>query len=551
MASLPALDRLTDISVSAVIGSVNGQITTVFTKLNALHAKNAFAFAIIVGHLFADQEHSNQELDEQLTDLLAGKVEVALPTYFVLGKRSLPEAVIEKLSANAGEICPNLYFLGRRTTIKTSEGVKIVALGGARTDATPDKASISEYTPLHTQQDVSVLRGANTADILLTSDWPADIRVGSKAQYTGEDPGSERGVSDLCAVLKPRYHFSTSHGFFEREPFFHAQNEDSVGFQTTRFLSLAPFGNASKQKWIYAFSLDLSSVLPQTVPAGTTASPLSQPVKKRKALEPQSFSRFGDGETGRPRGNKRARAPPQPRECFFCLSNPNIASHLITSIGNSSYLTTSKGPLPTPTTFKSLGFPGHILIIPLEHSPTLEAIQDAESKRDTLAEMHKYRDALQKMVAEKSASGPEAHKLGAVTFEISRAGGVHVHWQFMPVPKDLITRGLVEAAFKVEAENEKYPAFETGALSKDIVTEGDYFRAILWSGDGEKEKSLTLPLYASFRFDLQFGRRVLGKLLGLESRSHWQDCGQSEAEEIMDAEAFKEAFKSYDFSLED
>ena len=151
----------------------------------------------------------------------------------------------------------------------------------------------------------------------------------------------------------------------------------------------------------------------------------------------------------------------------------------------------------------------------------------------------------------RQASGPEADRLGAVTFEISRASGVHVHWQFMPVPKSLITRGLVEAAFKVEAENEKYPAFETSALSKDAVTEGDCFKAILWSGDGEKEKSLTLPLNASFRFDLQFGRRVLGKLLGLESRSHWQDCGQSEAEETKDAEAFKDAFKSYDFSLDD
>lgn len=435
--------------------------------------------------------------------------------------------------------------------MKTSEGVKIVSLGGAHADATTDKDAITEFTPIHTQQDISTLRGANTADILVTSEWPAEIRVGSKAQHAGEDQVSQQGVADLCTVLKPRYHFSASDAFFEREPFFHAQEADSSGYQITRFISLAPYGNANKQKWIYAFSLDLSSVLPQTIPAGTTACPLSFTAKKRKALEPQSFSRFGNGDGGRPRGNKRARAPPQPRECFFCLSNPTIAAHLITSIGNSSYLTTSKGPLPTPTTFKSLGFPGHMLIIPLEHSPTLAAIQDAESKKETIAEMHKYRVALQKMVAERSASTPEADRLGAVTFEINRAGGIHVHWQFMPVPSDLIRRGLVEAAFKVEAENEHYPAFEESGVSTDVIAEGDCFKAILWSGFGEEEKTLVLPLDASFRFDLQFGRRVLGKLLGLESRSHWQDCGQTEAEETRDAEAFKEAFKPYDFSLED
>lgn len=476
---------------------------------------------------------------------------MTLPTYFALGRRSLPSAVEEKLAADAGELCPNLYFLGRRTTVKTSEGVKIVALGGAQADATADKNPVTEFTATHTQQDVSVLRGANTADVLVTSEWPTDIRVGSKVQYAGDNQVSQQGVADLSATLKPRYHFSASETFFEREPFFHAQDEDSIGYQITRFISLAPYGNPTKQKWIYAFSLDANPVLPQTVPTGTTASPLSDKSRKRKALEPQPFSRYGGGSDGpRSRGNKRARAPPTPKECFFCLSNPNIASHLITSIGDSSYLTTAKGPLSTPTTSPSLGFPGHMLIIPLEHAPTLAAIQDTESRKDTIAEMHKYRAALQDMVAERSESGAEASKLGAVTWEISRAGGIHVHWQFMPVPRDLIRSGLVEAAFKVEAENEHYPAFEASKVSTDVAAEGDCFRAILWSGD-DKEKVLVLPLDNSFRFDLQFGRRVLGKLLGLEARSHWQDCGQSEAQETTDAETFKTAFKTFDFSLEE
>lgn len=505
-----------------------------------------------MGDLFADTDNTLPEHEAQLNQLFQGGVEVAFPTYFALGRRALPESVIEKLAANAGEVCPNLYFLGRRTTVKTSEGVKIVGLGGSHADVVTEQESITEFTATHTQQDVSVLRGANAADILVTSEWPAEIRVGSKVQYAGEDQVSQQGVADLCTVLKPRYHFSASEAFFEREPFFHAQEPDSAGYQITRFISLAPYGNTAKQKWIYAFSLDTSAIPPATIPAGTTASPLSFTAKKRKALpDQQTYSRYANGDSGRPRGNKRARAPPLPKECFFCLSNPNIASHLITSIGNSSYLTTAKGPLPTPQTFPTLGFPGHMLIIPLEHAPTLDLIQDAESKKETVAEMHRYRGALQTMVAERSASAAEADKLGAVTWEINRAGGIHVHWQFMPVPRDLIRRGLVEAALKVEAENEHYPALQSSNISTDVAVEGDCFRAVLWSAADEEEKVLILPLDNSFRFDLQFGRRVLAKLLGVESRSHWQDCGQNEAEETTDAETFKKAFKPYDFSLEE
>ncbi|GAB7348380.1 hypothetical protein MBLNU459_g6815t1 [Dothideomycetes sp. NU459] len=535
----------------AVIGAINGQISAVFGKLSVLHAKNKFAFAIIVGDLFAAPEDAALN-DAELQQLISGKVEVPLPTYFALGRRALPGKVEETLSANAGELCPNLYFLGRRTTVKTSEGVKIVALGGAHAGPAEDKGSTNEYSPTHTSEDIKVLRGAHAADILVTSEWPADIRAGSKAAFSGENHVSQQDLADLCAALKPRYHFSASDAFLEREPFFHAQTEDTSGYQITRFLSLAPYGNSTKQKWIYAFSLNTSAIPPTEIPAGTTASPLSFTVKKRKALapEPQSFSRFGNGDSSRQRGKKRQRMPPNPSECFFCLSNANVATHLITSIGNSSYVTTAKGPLSTSQTFPALGFPSHMLIIPLEHSPTLAMIQDSESKKDTIAEMHRYRMTLQQMLKERSEPAPEADKLGAVTWEINRAGGVHIHWQFLPVPRDLINRGLVEAAFKVEAENERYPAFESSSMSTDVAAEGDCVKVTIWSPDTE-ERTMILPLDSSFRFDLQFGRRVLAKLLGLESRSHWQDCGQSETEETSDADTFKEAFKPHDFSLED
>ena len=132
----------------------------------------------------------------------------------------------------------------------------------------------------------------------------------------------------------------------------------------------------------------------------------------------------------------------------------------------------------------------------------------------------------------------------------------------------MVKKGLVEAAFKVEAENERYPTFKNKEIGDGTGEQGDFFRVWIWrpSGgvdatlDGEvegeaedkgEEKELVLPLSEGFRFDLQFGRRVMAKLLGLEGRMNWRDCGQSDEEEKRDAEAFKGAFKRFDFSLEE
>lgn len=141
-----------------------------------------------------------------------------------------------------------------------------------------------------------------------------------------------------------------------------------------------------------------------------------------------------------------------------------------------------------------------------------------------------------------------------------------MHWQFLPVPAEMVKKGLVEAAFKVEAENEKYPTFKSKEIGDGTGEHGDFFRVWTWrpeggvdatlDGDGEgkgkgEEKELVLPLSEGFRFDLQFGRRVMAKLLGLEGRMNWRDCGQSGEEEKRDAEGFKAAFKNFDFSLEE
>lgn len=526
---------------------------------------------------------------------MKGSITIPLPTYFTVGIHPLPQQIIDKIENSDGEVCPNLYFLNKRSTTKTSEGLRIVNLGGTLDPAITAGLSKDRFLPFHTEDDAKALRGANSADILLTSHWPLSISSGSHINISDEVqlPPAEQCVADLCSILRPRYHFATSNDlFYEREPFFNLSDEGQPDTTSiTRFISLASFNNLSKQKWLYAFSTDPNAAPPSIMPAGTTASPLTNLSKKRHRYPDQSeaYSRFAHGgDNYRPQ--KRAKGTGKltmPQECFFCLSNPNLSTHLITSIATDTYLTTAKGPLPTPTTFPSLPIPGHILIIPLAHSSTLATIPDASSRASTYKEMQRYRRSLHSLLIDKSTNGA----LGAVTWEISRRSGVHVHWQFLPCATDLIKAGLVEAAFRVEAENERFPAFK----SKDIgdggaePAGGDYFRVWIWRpstadpngdkadaanggecdsgsaedhGDAEsgattgretrgKEKQLVLPLEAGMRFDMQFGRRVMAKLLGLENRMDWRACAQTEDEERKDAEGFKAAFRKFDFSLEE
>lgn len=538
-----------------VIGNVNCELREVFTKLAKLQTKQNFSFAIIAGDLFGDCT-TEKELDE-VSALLQESIVVPLPTYFGLGSRPLPTRVIERIEAK-DEVCSNLYFLGKRGTLKTSEGIRLVSLGGTLESG---KQS-NRFHPGYTDADVRALYGTHNADILITHQWPKGIRTGSKVQVPDGVTTTEetQPLADLCSTLKPRYHISTSDIFYEREPFFHMPNEEEPDAKPlTRFLSLASYNNPSKQKWMYAFSLDPKAPYPLTVPTGATASPLGPVQTKRKGLPSQreSYHRFAGPEEHEQRPRKRARGPPPgPQECFFCLSNPNIATHLITSIGNECYLTTAKGPLPSAKTFPELGFPSHILIIPFTHTPTLNTITDKEARLSTCTEMQRYRTSLHSMLKQRANN-----KLGAVTFEVSRGNGIHIHWQFVPIASDTISRGLVEAAFKVEAENLSYPKFEppSEAAREDPSAEpGDFFRVWIWAPSEEEqkedakteEKCIILPLTPDFRFDLQFGRRVMAKLMGLEKRIHWKDAVQSQTEEEADANAFKEAFKEFDFSLE-
>ena len=422
------------------------------------------------------------------------------------------------------QICPNLHYLGKRSVTKTFEGIRIVTLGGQLDASIVSGVSKEQVLPFHTVGDAKALHGAKSADILLTASWPANVRNASKISTPDgiSNPPGQQHIADLCVNLKPRYHFSSSEIFYEREPFFHNPTQDASDILLlTRFISLASYGNSMKQKALYAFSFPATQDYSAPLPSGTTTSPFQNIPggNKRTALHPDPYSRFGHRDNGRLHKKGRGRReqpPPGPDQCFFCLSNPTLATHLISSIGDDAYLTIAKGPLTTAETNAASGidFPAHALIIPLTHSPTLALIPEEDNaQQNTFAEMNRFKSALENMIAKRSGK-----QLGSVTYEISKGTGVHTHWQFIPMPAGIIRKGLVEAAFRVEAENLKYPTIQ----EKDVgigKAEGDFFRVWIWTPPCEAEaddstKCLVIPFDENVRFSLQFARTVLAKVSG-------------------------------------
>jgi hypothetical protein len=147
----------------------------------------------------------------------------------------------------------------------------------------------------------------------------------------------------------------------------------------------------------------------------------------------------------------------------------------------------------------------------------------------------------------KSAAGED---YGSVTWEVSKSSLPHTHWQYLPVPADLIRKGLVEAAFKALAENFHWPAFEKKDVGDGFEETSDFFRVSIWdpATPEDQQTCLLMRFDESIRFHNQFGREVLAKLLRLDKRLDWHDCGQTHAEEEKDVVNFKKAFKEFDFA---
>ncbi|KAF8844424.1 nuclear protein [Paxillus ammoniavirescens] len=245
-------------------------------------------------------------------------------------------------------------------------------------------------------------------------------------------------------------------------------------------------------------------------------------------------------------GERGKRGPPKeigPDECWFCLSNPNLAKHLIVSIGAECYLTLAKGQIiptqsaPDEGNVACVPGGGHVLIVPISHQPTYNGIPD-DIAPPIFDETEKYKTALRGLFA----------KHGAVVlfYEVARLStkGGHAHVQAVPIPISL--QNKVEDAFLKEgrALGIDFEQDSDGALEACAGGTRSYFRVDL--PDGRK---LVHLMKDHVPFSIQFGRQVLVSLLNIPDRLDWKACMLAEEEDKADVELFKQAFAPFDPSL--
>ncbi|CDK25696.1 unnamed protein product [Kuraishia capsulata CBS 1993] len=485
---------------------------------NTLETKNGpFEAVLCLGDILSDGE-STENLSKSV-----------VPFYFTEGYKDLSSLDNQRETSNLNMLRP----MGR---VKLSCGLLLGYLAGKAEELT-DK-EVSEYF------------SDQLIDIFIAFKWPQAIGREQKLSLVGSSK-----VDIAVKLSKPKYVFGvgTEAGrFYERDLF---QWPDG---RQTRFISLARQG--TKDKWHYAFSIT----------PGQTEEALLEASK----TSPNPFLESEENSLDRKRPHSSVSLPPipknaaakrmkpvGPKNCFFCLSNPNVSLHLVVSIGNYAYITAAKGPLCLKN--ESIPFSGHGIIIPIAHVATLKDFCEIDETSESanmlqtpmMNEVLRYQVGILKMFKSLTVS----IDYSVVFWEISRQTGIHFHTQFVPVPTELLDNFETVMNAQIKTNNETFArnmALKFQKVDSEDVDGNERLNAILKSRDYMlitvatstiKQTKYIFDLNkAEGMLDLQFPRRLLATILETPERTYWDKCKLSVKEETEDTEAFKRSFEKFD-----
>ncbi|AMD20717.1 HDL027Cp [Eremothecium sinecaudum] len=485
-----------------VLGANSESLQEILLKSAKLNAKSGpFDCSIILG----------SALKSLLFD---PKEPVTGPTFVTNGGSNLSD------KSGSHEICENIKLLNNYGVYQISCGLKI----GYLTINDDGVANLKD-------EIMTVFSKASGVHILLTHYWPSVIRLGKSSL-------GREFIDEIVTTTKPFYHFSAlGENFFELEPFKWYDSEDPI---ITRFINLGIYGTG--EKWAYAFNITFDTDEKVIIPENIIDNPFLR--AKRSLESPQSSS------TKKPKVLL-------PSSCHFCLSNPNVADHMVISVSKLSYLTIAKGPLSIPR--DEMEFSGHCLIIPIEHIPKLN---HSNSKSDDILntplalDMSKFEESIVNM-------NYKNYDMCTVVFEINSSNSIHYHKQVIPVPKYFIANFVNALNRQVHLNNERFTSnakFEfqeyTGiknaeylVLLNDPAT--NYLQFTVYETPKTDPKIYIATFEADERLDLQFGRRVLAFLLKLPRRVLWNSkiCEQRKEDEEAEVEKFQIGYKTFDFTI--
>ncbi|OBA19152.1 hypothetical protein METBIDRAFT_33359 [Metschnikowia bicuspidata var. bicuspidata NRRL YB-4993] len=464
------------------------KLDAIIKKANVQHAKNGPFLAIVLLGCCLPAESPVTSPDA--------------PTYF-FGKSDEEGSFVD--------VSPNFTCVtSRNALLKLDSGVTL--------------AFLNETLALANETDISI-----KADILFSYNWPYCIAADQRLTLVGD-----RAVDVVVRQLQPRYHFAAGSEMGK------AHEHPVVAWspkRSYRFVSLSREGTGSK--WFYAFGIETGDDEVQMPSANPFLEDLKRPIEEENGGPATKQLRL-DLRDGNDEPVKTRTKTVAPSECFFCLSNPRLESHMIVSIGKFSYLTVAKGPLTMPT--RSLNFSGHAILIPIDHTPLLPDLKDVRQ------EIEQYMQSLADAFAKNGYD--------VAFYEISRPENVHFHIQMVPVPRGLIGKTFQRALDeKSRINNESFEHHSKLHFKKCLSEDPELQelenadRFIKFTIFSEKSKTMYITsLEEGKGLDLQFPRRVLAFLLRLPKRIKWDRCRQSMSQETIECQKFKLFYEGFDFT---
>lgn len=466
---------------------------------------------------------------------------------YILGPTTTAQVSRYAKVGEGGDLCENVTFLGMHGVYTIPGGVRVAYLSGRFDPVNQDTHPAPPFRNWYCKRDIQSLTemsqrpGYSGMDLFLSSNFPSGVCTGTNAY-----PVDQQAMRSLCpgsataaAALRPRYHFcGGTEAFYERVPYTNHQSGQAPT-NPTRFLGIATTGTP-KQKWLYAFNIEpissLDTVSLVATPPGSTPSPYS-----RQEHVGQSSFFFAQGRTeigqkrkregirndlsghggGTPRPQRQA--PVAQADCWFCLGSPKVEKHLVVSVGKTVYLALAKGGLTDD----------HVLILPIQHVHKASVGLPDDVKEEIAA----YKAAL-------SAYFKSKGKVGIIWER--NVSSVHMQLQMCPIPEG--SADDVQEAFKAVgaaiAPNFAWESLSDTSLD-GVVEEGKPFFV------AEMPDGTALLHRVGRGFPLQFGREVLAAqpLLNMPGRSDWKACKLDKDTETVHAKAFRESFKSFDFTI--
>lgn len=490
---------------------------------------------LVVGNFFSDEDES-QSFDKYKN----GEKEVPFPTY-ILGPNSQTQSdFYEKYEINEtnNEICPNLFFLGKRGIYTLASGFTIAYLSGVELK---EEVGSSKQSWQYDKKDIIALRNAcwknfsniddyRGIDFLLTSQWPSSI-------LEKDDENSSKLISFLALNIKPRYHFcSLKNKHFEKAPFrLPALNARSIE-PVSRFVALAQVNNPEKSKFLYAINIqpianmrltELMQKSTDEIECPYLALDYSNDIKESLDTPQQFFWNHNDGnQDGRKRGHndhQRKRFKPAieaGEQCWFCLQSAELEKHLIICVGEHFYIALAKGPVNN----------FHALLIPIEHIQSASHLNE-----DQFQELEIFKRSLRMFY--------DSMDQVAVFFERNYMSS-HANINAIGIPRDMewqLPETLKDKADEFSLQFETIPKI----ISANDLPRGAYFTVEL-----PFETFITRTMN---KFPINFGRDFVcaETILNAEDRIDWRNCKVTKSIECDIVSGFKDKYKEFDFTRND